>query len=128
MICYTNSSADATSFTNDQIIEGYLAWKWGIQTSLPSNHPHRNAAPPGFVPTSVPNCAVWLDSADGATIVTDVFWGNKTSLTTASRNSTGFPTYVSNVVNNRNAVLCSDGTQGIQLNTANNAALSLIHI
>ena len=28
-----------------QQIEGYLAWKWGLQTKLPSNHLYRNFAP-----------------------------------------------------------------------------------
>jgi len=28
-----------------QQIEGYLAWKWGLQSSLPANHPFRNNAP-----------------------------------------------------------------------------------
>ena len=28
-----------------QGVEGYLAWKWGIQATLPSNHPYRNSAP-----------------------------------------------------------------------------------
>ena len=28
-----------------QQIEGYLAWKWGLQASLPSDHPYRKAAP-----------------------------------------------------------------------------------
>jgi hypothetical protein len=27
------------------IIDGYLAWKWGRQSSLPSDHPFKNAAP-----------------------------------------------------------------------------------
>ena len=32
--------------TNDrQKVEGYLAWKWGIQASLPSGHPYKSAAP-----------------------------------------------------------------------------------
>jgi len=32
--------------TNDrQLIEGYLAWKWGLQTSLPANHPYFSAYP-----------------------------------------------------------------------------------
>jgi len=30
---------------NRQTIEGYLAWKWGIQSSLPSNHPYKNVSP-----------------------------------------------------------------------------------
>jgi len=28
-----------------QIIEGYLAWKWGLQASLPSGHPYESGAP-----------------------------------------------------------------------------------
>jgi hypothetical protein len=32
-----------------QSIEGYLAWKWGIQDSLATTHPYY-IAPPPFVP------------------------------------------------------------------------------
>jgi hypothetical protein len=37
-------------FENDlpvsrQTVEGYLAWKWGLQTSPPANHPFRNRPP-----------------------------------------------------------------------------------
>lgn len=28
-----------------QQVEGYLAWKWGLQTSLPTNHPYYNSSP-----------------------------------------------------------------------------------
>jgi hypothetical protein len=28
-----------------QQIEGYLAWKWGLQSLLPAGHPYKNAAP-----------------------------------------------------------------------------------
>ena len=28
-----------------QIIEGYLAWKWGLQTNLPVGHPYKSSAP-----------------------------------------------------------------------------------
>jgi len=28
-----------------QQMEGYLAWKWGLQTNLPSNHPFRGSPP-----------------------------------------------------------------------------------
>lgn len=31
--------------TDRQKIEGYLAWKWGIQTSLPTNHPYYTEKP-----------------------------------------------------------------------------------
>jgi hypothetical protein len=33
------------STLNRQKIEGYLAWKWGIQASLPAGHPHKSSAP-----------------------------------------------------------------------------------
>jgi hypothetical protein len=29
--------------TQRENVEGYLAWKWGLQTQLPSNHPYRNS-------------------------------------------------------------------------------------
>ena len=31
--------------TERQQVEGYLAWKWGVQTSLPTNHPYYNTRP-----------------------------------------------------------------------------------
>ena len=31
--------------TQRQQIEGYLAWKWGLQGSLPSDHPYKSASP-----------------------------------------------------------------------------------
>ena len=34
-----------TDTTTRQKIEGYLAWKWGLTSSLPSDHPYKNAAP-----------------------------------------------------------------------------------
>jgi hypothetical protein len=33
------------STTNRQLLEGYLAWKWGLQGNLPANHPFRNSPP-----------------------------------------------------------------------------------
>jgi hypothetical protein len=35
----------ALSVTNRQILEGYLAWKWGAQASLPGGHPYKHFAP-----------------------------------------------------------------------------------
>lgn len=31
--------------TDRQIVEGYLAWKWGIESSLPAGHPYKSAPP-----------------------------------------------------------------------------------
>lgn len=35
----------AVNDTDRQLIEGYLAWKWGLQANLPAGHPYKNAAP-----------------------------------------------------------------------------------
>jgi len=38
------------STVNRQTLEGYLAWKWGIQSNLPLGHPYKSSAPSaGFV-------------------------------------------------------------------------------
>jgi hypothetical protein len=34
-----------------QTIEGYLAWKWGLEGSLPGDHPYKSAAPAGAAAT-----------------------------------------------------------------------------
>lgn len=38
-------SASQLSTTNRQLIEGYLAHKWGLAANLPNDHPYKNAAP-----------------------------------------------------------------------------------
>ena len=35
----------AVSDSDRQKIEGYLAWKWGLESKLPSNHPYKNGPP-----------------------------------------------------------------------------------
>ena len=40
IICNANLSIE-----DRQKLEGYLAWKWGLQASLPSDHPYKSAAP-----------------------------------------------------------------------------------
>lgn len=35
----------AASTTTRELMEGYLAWKWGIESSLPVGHPYKNAVP-----------------------------------------------------------------------------------
>jgi len=113
-----------------QAIEGYLANKWKLTSSLPPSHGYNTISiPPYFVPTSLPNCGLWYDASDSSTVFasgTPSFsWVNKTALTTSSRNSTGFPTYVPGIVNSRNTILCNDNTQGIQLNTGNSTNFGL---
>ncbi len=75
-----------TSLTDPQRqqVEGYLAWKWGLQGSLPANHPYKTSIippllspplslpaltqnPQGFLPTQISGCQLWLDAADTST-------------------------------------------------------------
>jgi hypothetical protein len=55
-----------------QKVEGYLASKWGLQTSLPSNHPYKTTAPtyeePIFLPTLISGSRIWLDASDDTKI------------------------------------------------------------
>ncbi len=54
--------------TQRQQIDGYLAWKWGVQSDLPAGHPYVSAAPSGFTPTQISGCGLWLDAADATTL------------------------------------------------------------
>jgi len=59
-----------------QLIEGYLAWKWGLQASLPYEHPFKNGAPLEDGTASVPAnwtpaeivTSAWFDASDSDTI------------------------------------------------------------
>jgi hypothetical protein len=71
--------------TERYLMEGYCAWKWGIQASFPTNHPYYGSSPilaPGqkaqqlvtipftgsvFTPLALTGCQLWLDAADTAT-------------------------------------------------------------
>jgi len=78
--------------TQRQEIEGYLAAKWGIQSSLPT-----------FSPTSISGCRLWLDGADATTlslsgtIVTQ--WRDKSGNANNTTTIGGSPTYTSNFIN-----------------------------
>ena len=55
--------------TNRQLLEGYLAWKWGFQTSLSAGHPYLSAAP-----VSSPSPAVTNPYVITATNVATMSW------------------------------------------------------
>ena len=81
--------------TQRQQIEGYLAWKWNLQSSLPSTHPYKSTpippllSPPTTAPLILPNpsfsdwsplqisgCQLWLDATDSTSVTL-----NSTSVT-----------------------------------------------
>jgi hypothetical protein len=62
-----------------QQVEGYLAWKWGLVSSLPSSHPYKFPIAPfsygvrrvgarSFLPTNISGCSLWLDAADTSSL------------------------------------------------------------
>jgi hypothetical protein len=54
-------------------MEGYLADKWKIQTSLPLLHIHKSIKPhlTTFRPNDIPGCELWFDGADYRTMFQD---------------------------------------------------------
>lgn len=96
----------ALSQEDYQRVEGYLAWKWGLQSFLPTVHPARFQNPvetkveipqlAGTVlPTSVSsrfsNLVLWLDAADTRTLVTNTE-GNLVAWRDKSRSGNDFLT------------------------------------
>ena len=76
---------------NREKIEGYLAWKWGLQTSLPTNHPYYASAPTTIATISEDTSvilaryttSIWLDTSvsgnfvlSGSNVTT---WKDKTT-------------------------------------------------
>ena len=77
--------------TQQQQVEGYLAWKWGLQSNLPTSHYQQNSNIPGIVaplpvvtqinllpgsnfitsPAQVPGLQMWLDANDTSTLFQD---------------------------------------------------------
>jgi hypothetical protein len=81
LIVFSNNLSESQR----QQAEGYLAWKWGLQSSLPSTHPYKTSLippllnppttlplvrqnPVSFVPTQISGCGLWLDGADTTTL------------------------------------------------------------
>ena len=64
----------STNFYRRQILEGYLAWKWGAQSILPSFHLYKSVAPNTYVKTAIP-CGTIIVSDIMDTTVT-VSWSN----------------------------------------------------
>jgi len=85
--------------SQQQQIEGYLAWKWGLNGQLTN-----------FSPTTISGCKLWLDAADTSSFVLSS--SNLTSITDKSGNTTPTITstfsYTSNAVNG-NGVIYNNG-------------------
>jgi sugar lactone lactonase YvrE len=98
-----------------QSIEGYLAWKWGLQFSLPPqhpNHPYYNKASLLKLPVPLNNDIlpwVWYDADDPTTVAANnttlTGWQNKgTTGSTAGGTVSGTITTGATTLNGRNVI------------------------
>lgn len=88
-----------------QQVEGYLANKWGLSSSLPSTHSYKlfPALTPLFSPLQVPTCTFWIDASDPSTITQSTGvsqWNDKSGNSYNLTQSTGSlqPSYSNNAV------------------------------
>ena len=76
----------ALSTSQRQAVEGYLAWKWGIESvstkNLITTHPfyYNRVFSRPFQPVDIPGCMIWLDGAD-TTTMTPTIPSSGTSIT-----------------------------------------------
>ena len=81
-----------------QQVEGYLAWKWGLTSNLPTTHPFKSVYPylRPLNPMDIPDCVLWFDAADTQTLTTSgtqvTRWRNKGVLSNVvATNTTAAP-------------------------------------
>ena len=96
--------SNALTNSQRQLVENYLATKWGLRGYMqgPEAHPFRYGPSVGITPRSTPiGCSLWLDAADTTTLTLSgsnvTAWRDKSGLTTLTLCNTP-PTYVSNQV------------------------------
>jgi hypothetical protein len=102
--------------TERRSVEGYLAWKWGIKSSLPATHPFYSlpAFSRVFGPLDIPGCALWLDGADSTSMTTSsgnlLTWNDKSGNGYVMTNNTGTTIVASSSLNSLNTVYTPSGT------------------
>jgi hypothetical protein len=110
---------NALSTIQRQKVEGYLASKWGLQTSLPFNHPYKSIAPtyeePVFVPTLILGNQLWLDGEDTSSMTLSgssvTAWADKSGNNRNTTNSVfSSPTL-------QNQTVTFTGTNGLRFST-----------
>ena len=94
-------------------IEGYLSWKWGRQTALPTSHPFQLIAPlaRGFTPIDIPGCQLWLDGGDATSVTgtsTVTEWRDKSGNGRNLGVGSGTTSYASNGVTLTNSYMFVD--------------------
>jgi hypothetical protein len=117
-----------------QQIEGYLAYKWGLQALLPAGHPYSTGFVPynpgyrpfsrNFVPTDIDGCQLWIDPADSSVVtltgsnVTQIL--DKSGQGNTVTNASSTLTYAS-TMNGLPTILAPIGTTNNTITTTNTA-------
>jgi len=125
----------ALSTSQRQQVEGYLAVKWGLQSSLLSTHPYNATSTTQnyqrplfqriFSPVDIPGCQLWLDAADSSSLTLSgssiTQWkdksGNGNNFTTVA----GTLTYTTTTIGKPGIFFPSGGAG---MTSANNASLN----
>ena len=107
-----------------QQVEGYLAWKWGLQG--PSSSLQYTA----FTPTTISGCVLWLDAADSATVTLSgsnvTAWADKSG---NARNASVVGTITrSNTINGVNAMVYSGASNTYFTGAVTNTGTTLTAI
>jgi hypothetical protein len=110
-----------------QQVEGYLAWKWGLQALLPRSHPFFSASPyqtlsvpisrsvplrmsssTYFSPTAISGCQLWMDAVDTSSMTlsgsTVTQWRDKSGNVKNTTSYAGTPTINTSAINGRQAI------------------------
>ena len=58
--------------TQRQQVEGYLAWKWGLQASLAPGHPYQTVLPPTYTGPLTSGPIMWYDASGTSTMTFEI--------------------------------------------------------
>ena len=119
-----------------QTVEGYLAWKWGLSSNLPSNHPYKTRAPylfnkyvSSFLPSSLTNLQLWLDAKDQNTIFSDLtattLATNGSSVARWNDKSSNGNYFYQNTAGNRPVNQLADSLPGVYFSTSGKQLVSI---
>ena len=115
-------------------IEGYLAQKWGLKSSLPGGHPGiittiyptprtlsmtPRQYPASYNPTTVAGCCLWLDGADSTSTsaITSGTWYDKSSFASNATAYAGGSSFSMGSINGLSAVTFSSAANAFVANT-----------
>ena len=121
----------ALTTSQRQQVEGYLAHKWGIQTSLPITQSYYSLRPHlrVFQPIDVPGCQLWLDGADQSSITLSgsnvTQWRDKSLNVSSTTSVAGSNVLTQNAMNGRPAILLNGSSSFTGSTTGSGTTLTI---